>query len=174
MADTGGESAAARRSGRQSLDGPLFALWLLLPACVWWIGFGPAWIHDHAAAWGRRPVYLVLGFWLLWMIGSAGAALARRNAPLARPLDRNAPLAPLANPLDPLSLPAALGTILYLFTGAGFLFVLGPGIAPVRQPIARGMIAAGMIACAWIGWTLLFPGSRRLALRLLRSIRGAR
>ncbi len=160
MSETGGESAAVPRPGRQSLDGPLIALWLLLPACVWWVGFGAAWMHDRAS-WGRRPVYLALGLWLLWMIGRSGAVLARRNAPLAKPH-------------APPSLPAVLGTVLYLLAGAGFLFVLGPGIVPVRQPIARGLIAAAMLACAWIGWTLLYPGSRRLALRLLRSIRGAR
>jgi hypothetical protein len=156
-----GSAPKSPRRRASDLERPLIALWLLLPACVWWIGFGADSIRGRGSAVFWRPVLLILSLWFLWGLWTIRS---RRAGAIASPAGRDR----LASPL------ATIGTALYLLAGAGFLILLGPGIAPVRQPIARGLLGALMIACAWIGWTALHPIARRLPFRLLGSIRRAR
>lgn len=157
MTARGDPSAAAGSPRRSIIEDPLVALWLLLPACIWWTDFGAPWVRPGSPSWRWSPVLAALAFWLF---GTAYAALRRP----ARSFD-SGPGPDLARPIL-----FALGTIAYLLLGASFLIVLGPGIAPVRSPLARGLVGALMIACAWTGWTALHPGARRPALRILARL----
>lgn len=97
---------------------------------------------------------MAIGLWSIWALGEA----------LRAPSGFRSPPAPAGGTRTP---SPGVGTILYLLAGAGFLVLLGPGIAPIRDSAARGLIGALMITCAWAGWTALHPGARRLAMRML-------
>lgn len=154
MPDAGDRSAGARPPRAWEIESPLVALWLLLPGCIWWIDFGAAWIFSGNSRWRWGPIFVALG---LWSLGTFRRAWRRPAGPSDSLAHARASRTPLA----------VGGTIAYLLAGASFLFLLGPGIAPVRSPIARGFVGALMITCAWTGWTALHPGARRLALRTL-------
>lgn len=61
----------------------------------------------------------------------------------------------------------------YMLAGAGFLYLLGPGIVPSSAPLARLLLGAFLIGSAWLGLTGLHPTTRVLALGLLRILRRA-
>jgi hypothetical protein len=68
---------------------------------------------------------------------------------------------------------SVLPALAYLAAGGGLLYLVGPGIIGGHPPLVRVILGAVLISVAWIGWTSLHPTTRRLALGLLRTLRGA-
>ncbi|MFB3907653.1 MAG: lipid II flippase MurJ [Candidatus Eisenbacteria bacterium] len=65
-----------------------------------------------------------------------------------------------------------LPVLAYMLAGAAILWALGPGIVPPMPALPHLLVGAALIGLAWMGWTAMHPGTRRLALATVRRVRG--
>lgn len=179
---------------------PLFGpLWVILPLCVWLLGFGTGLIERFTGTAGMHitasVASIVFCVWAITtgislgrsargmsiVIGLVGAAIAAailssRLGPVTIPLCLPVfgllfALSSLLKSAEPVRR-IGFALLIHLLLGAVFLYLIGSGIVPLRQPLPRAGVGGCLLLFAWVGWTGITSQSRRLALAYLRSLRG--